>query len=70
MIKVFNRINVKVSCLGNHDLDLGLIRMEELINQTKPTVWVMANLKEIVNDQTGESQYIKRGIVRYHIIEH
>ena len=34
MIDVFNQLNVKVSCLGNHDLDFGIARMEELVSKT------------------------------------
>ena len=44
MLKVFNRLNVKVSCLGNHDTDLGIKRMKELIAQTAPSKWLMSNL--------------------------
>ena len=36
MVKVFNSLNVKVSCLGNHDTDFGLKRMKELIAKTSP----------------------------------
>jgi len=34
MIDVFNQLNVKVSCLGNHDLDFGIARMKELVEKT------------------------------------
>ena len=34
MVGVFNRLNVKVSCLGNHDLDYGVARMKELVQMT------------------------------------
>ncbi len=27
IIEVFNRLNVKVTCLGNHDTDLGIAKM-------------------------------------------
>ena len=30
MVKVFNKLNVQVSCLGNHDLDFGVPKMIEL----------------------------------------
>ena len=45
MVKVFNSLNIKVSCLGNHDTDFGLERAKELIEMTKPTQWLMSNLK-------------------------
>jgi len=43
MIEIFNRLNVRVSCLGNHDMDYGLEKMEQLILKTN-SVWLMANL--------------------------
>lgn len=43
MLDVFNRLNVKVSCLGNHDTDMGLAKMQELVKQTN-SIWLMANL--------------------------
>lgn len=44
MVKVFNSLNVKVSCLGNHDLDFGIQRMTELVGMTKPCKWLISNL--------------------------
>ena len=44
MVKVFNSLNVKVSCLGNHDTDFGLKRMKELITKTSPCKWLISNL--------------------------
>ena len=44
MVKVFNSLNVKVSCLGNHDLDFGVQRMTELVEMTKPCKWLISNL--------------------------
>jgi 2',3'-cyclic-nucleotide 2'-phosphodiesterase (5'-nucleotidase family) len=43
MIDVFKRLNVSVSCLGNHDTDFGLAKMSELIHKTG-SVWLMSNL--------------------------
>lgn len=43
MLEVFNRLNVKVSCLGNHDTDMGLAKMQELVHKTN-SKWLMANL--------------------------
>ena len=31
MVKVFNRLNVAVTCLGNHDLDFGINKMRKLV---------------------------------------
>jgi 5'-nucleotidase len=31
MVEVFNTLNVSVSCLGNHDTDMGLKQMSHLI---------------------------------------
>ena len=44
MVEVFNSLNVKVACLGNHDLDFGIARACELIAKTKPCNWLMSNL--------------------------
>ena len=44
MVSAFNHLNVKVSCLGNHDLDFGVDRMKELVNKTDPTTWLVSNL--------------------------
>ena len=46
MVTTFNKLNVKVSCLGNHDLDFGVLRMSELTSSTKPTKWLISNLIE------------------------
>jgi len=44
MIKVFNALNVAVSCLGNHDLDFGVAKMVDLTTRTAPTQWLLGNL--------------------------
>ena len=43
MVGIFNRCNVKVSCLGNHDTDFGFTKMTELIGKTG-IPWLMSNL--------------------------
>lgn len=43
MVEVFKRLNVGVSCLGNHDTDYGLAKMSDLIKQTG-SPWLMSNL--------------------------
>ena len=44
MVGVFNSLNVKVSCLGNHDLDHGVQKMIDLTAKTKPCKWLISNL--------------------------
>ena len=44
MVEVFNSLNVQVSCLGNHDLDFGIAKMQELTRKTLPCKWLMSNL--------------------------
>ncbi len=44
MVKVFNRLNVQVSCVGNHDLDFGIPRMQELTSRTAPCKWLQSNM--------------------------
>ena len=44
MLKVFNSLNVRVSCLGNHDLDFGVATMKSLIDRTAPCKWLLSNL--------------------------
>ena len=46
MLLPFERMNVDVSCLGNHELDAGMKKGRELIDQTK-CPWIMTNLEEI-----------------------
>jgi len=43
ILEIFNRLDVAVTCLGNHDTDYGLAKMSELIRRTRG-VWLMANL--------------------------
>ena len=54
MVGVFNRLNIKVSCLGNHDLDYGVPRMKELIGMTKPCKWLISNLKDESGKPVGD----------------
>ena len=51
MLEVFNRLHVKVSCLGNHDTDFGLAKMSELIDKTN-CPWIMSNLYMKVSGET------------------
>ena len=49
MIKPFNKLQIDVSCLGNHELDLGLPKAEELIAKTN-CPWVISNLYEVARN--------------------
>ncbi len=63
MVEVFKRLNIAACCLGNHDTDFGLEKMQELIQKTQG-IWLMSNLylhdaKRIVGD-----------LPRSHVITH
>mmetsp|Transcript_5008 Transcript_5008/g.7495 ORF Transcript_5008/g.7495 Transcript_5008/m.7495 type:complete len:157 (-) Transcript_5008:1020-1490(-) len=49
MVKPFNSLNLDVTCLGNHELDLGLPKAKELISQTN-CPWIISNLFEVANN--------------------
>jgi 5'-nucleotidase len=49
MVKPFNRMNVDISCVGNHDLDLGLDHAEKLMKKTN-CPWILTNLVDTGND--------------------
>lgn len=61
MLEIFNRLNVAVSCLGNHDTDFGIKKMNELISKTN-SPWLMSNL--YYNNQTIGN------LPRYHTLIH
>ena len=46
MMKPFLGLNIDVSCVGNHEIDYGIEKAEQLIEQTK-SVWLLSNLLEI-----------------------
>jgi len=46
MIMPFERLNVDVSCLGNHELDHGLKTAKELLAKTS-CPWLMTNLVNV-----------------------
>lgn len=61
-VEVFDRLNVRVSCLGNHDVfDFGEENLKKFINKSKPpgeptkkfNNWLMANFY-VKNDDTEE----------------
>lgn len=62
MLAVYNRLDINVTCLGNHDTDFGLDRMTELIRQTN-SPWIMSNLFYKAGGVIG-------GLERYKVIQH
>ena len=50
MVLPFNRMQVDVACVGNHDLDFGIEQMMKCLNQTMAPEgkcqWIMSNLVE------------------------
>lgn len=45
MLYPFERFGVDISCLGNHELDMGIEHAQNLICQTS-CPWIMSNLFE------------------------
>ena len=64
MILPFNRLNVDISCLGNHELDHGIDKAKELIAKTN-CPWIMSNLL----DKNDGGRPIA-GVAPYHVLEH
>ena len=64
MIKPFNRLNVDISCLGNHELDNGIEKCAELIAQTN-CPWILSNLLE-----TEKGNRPISGVEPCRIVEH
>ena len=64
IIEPFNRLNVDVSCLGNHELDMGIPKAQELIAQTN-CPWILSNFIE----KDKEMKPIA-GLEPTHIVEH
>ena len=62
MLKVFNSLNCKVSCLGNHDLDFGVETMKDLTGRTAPCKWLISNInvegKPIGDLQTFTTEHV------------
>ena len=48
MIVPFNRMNVDVSCIGNHELDHGFEVAKNLINSTN-SQWIISNITQLSN---------------------
>ena len=66
MVKPFNMMNVDISCLGNHELDKGLPKGKQLINQTN-CPWIISNLLDVA-DPTWEKPLLD--LPQFKIQEH
>ena len=64
MIKPFNRMNVDISCVGNHDLDLGFAHAEKLMNKTN-CPWILTNLLDLDNDSKPVANALPRKILEH-----
>lgn len=51
MIKPFNRLNLDVSCLGNHEIEIGIDHGTNMLKKVNfPTI--MSNLLDLTLDET------------------
>jgi len=64
MIKPFNQMHVDICCLGNHEVDMGLSKGKELIDQTN-CPWIITNLVEM---SRGMKPLL--GLEPFHVLEH
>lgn len=64
MILPFNRMNVDIACLGNHEIDEGIEIAEKLITQTN-TPWIISNMFE-----ADKNNRPLAGVKPYHILDH
>jgi len=62
MVAPFNRLNVDICCLGNHEVDKGMKRAKELIDKTN-CPWIISNLLEKSDGRPIAS------LEPYHILE-
>ena len=64
MVEPFNKLNVNISCLGNHELDLGIEHARKMIDKTN-CPWIISNLVE----KDKESKPLC-GLEPFKVIEH
>lgn len=64
MIKPFNSLNVDISCVGNHELDMGIEHGKKLIAETN-CPWILTNL---VEKDKGRKPLC--GVEPFHVLEH
>ena len=68
MILPFEKLNVDVSCLGNHELDDGMETAKRLISQTS-CPWLMTNLVDIESKKPildlKESFIVEKGGLKF-----
>jgi 5'-nucleotidase len=50
MIMPFNKMNVDISCLGNHEIEIGIEYGAEMIKQTN-CPWVLSNMVELDKEE-------------------
>ena len=63
MVLPFNRMNVDISCLGNHELDFGIEKAEALIKKTN-CPWILSNLVE-----TDKNDRPMAGVLKNKVLE-
>lgn len=66
MAIIYKMLKCRASCLGNHETEYGLTRMQELIEMTG-TPWLMANFKKNTGKAEGE---MLDGCQKTHIIRY
>lgn len=64
MVMPFNQLNVDVSCVGNHELDMGIEHGKKLIAETN-CPWILTNLIEKNKDRRPLC-----GVEPFHVLEH
>lgn len=64
MVYPFEQFNVDISCLGNHELDMGIEHAVNLIGQTS-CPWIMSNLFE-----KDKGMKPIAGLSPHHVLEH
>ena len=66
MLYPFEQFNVDISCMGNHELDLGIDVAANLISRTK-SPWILTNLRDL--DDNGNEKPVA-GVKPYHYMKH
>jgi len=63
MLKIYNSLNIEVTCLGNHDTDFGIeVMQKNLAGCNSP--WIISNFK-----MPGTNE-VFGGLKQTHITEH
>ncbi|KAI0989165.1 hypothetical protein GJ496_010864 [Pomphorhynchus laevis] len=62
MIDSIPMMSIDVACVGNHDFDFGIERLEDLVKANPRTSWLLSNLK---NYETGDSlSFLKESLIQ------